>query len=76
MNRWIPLALVGVLIAPLLSASDAPEQQEAMKRLEQAVAKANIFDLPSFQMMATVQIDNRGRPLAGTYQLLWNGPEQ
>jgi len=76
MNRWIPLALVGVLIAPLLSASDAPEQQEAMKRLDQAVAKANIFDLPSFQMTATVQIENRGRPLAGTYQLLWNGPEQ
>src|SRR6266851_3698255 len=76
MNRWIPLALVGILIAPFLSASGAPEQQEALKRLERAVAKANIFDLPSFQMTATVQIENRDSPLAGTYQLLWHGPEQ
>ena len=43
--------------------------------LEQAVSKTNIFDLPSFQMTATVQIDNHGKPLDGTYRMLWNGPE-
>ncbi len=75
MNRWIPLALVSVLISPLLSASDAPEQQEAMRRLERAVSMTNIFDLPSFQLSATVQIENRGKPLDGTYRLLWDGPE-
>ena len=75
MNKWIPLALASVLISPLLSASDAHEQQEAMKRLEQAVSMTNIFDLPSFQLSATVQIENRGKPLDGTYRLLWDGPE-
>ena len=75
MNKWIPLSLVSVLISPLLSASDAHEQREAMKRLEQAVSMTNIFDLPSFQLSATVQIENRGKPLDGTYRLLWDGPE-
>jgi len=77
MNRGILLlAVVGILVSPLLDASDASKQEEAIKRLEQAVSKTNIFDLPSFQITATAQIDNRGKPLDGSYRLLWNGPEQ
>lgn len=76
MNRWIPLAIMGVLISSLLRASDAAEQQEAMKKLEQAVSKTNIFDLPSFRMTASVQVENQGEQLEGSYRLLWNGPEQ
>ena len=76
MNKWLLLVVTGALILPLLSASDTSEQQEAIRRMEQAVSKTNIFELPSFQLKASVQIDNQGRPLDGYYQLLWNGPEQ
>ena len=76
MNRYILLAIVGVLLSPLLSASDASEQQAAIKKLEEAVSKTNIFDLPSFEMKAAVQIDNGGKPVDGSYRLLWNGPER
>jgi TonB family protein len=44
--------------------------------VEEAVTRTNIFDLPSFQMRASVQVDNQGKPLDGSYQLLWNGPKQ
>jgi len=76
MSRWILLAVVSVLISPLLNASDAQERQEAINRLEQAVSRTNIFALPSFQLTAIVQIENQGKPLDGSYRLLWNGPEQ
>jgi hypothetical protein len=76
MNRYILVALVGVLLAPRPSASELPDQQDAMKKLEEAVSKTNIFELPSFQMKATWQVDRPGKPLDGSYQLLWNGPER
>ena len=76
MNRYILLAIVGILLSPLSNASDTSEQRDAIKKLEQAVSKTNIFDLPSFQMKAAVQIDNAGNQLDGSYRLLWNGPEQ
>ena len=76
MNRYILLAIVGILLSPLSSASDTSKQRDAIKRLEQAVSKTDIFDLPSFQMKAALQIDNAGKPLDGSYRLLWNGPEQ
>ena len=44
--------------------------------IAQASAKMNIFDLPTFRMSANVRIDNFGKPLDGTYSLLWNGPDQ
>jgi TonB-like protein len=75
-KRRSVLAVVGALILPFLSASNTSEQQEAIKRLELAVSRTNILDLPSFQMNASVQIDIQGKPLEGSYQLLWNGPEQ
>ena len=76
MNRHILLAIVGIFLSTLSGASDTSEQQDTRKKLEQAVSKTNIFDLPSFQMKAAVQIDNEGKPLDGSYRLLWNGPEQ
>jgi TonB family protein len=64
--------MVGLWLTPLV-ASDLSKQQEAIKKIEQAVAKTNIFELPSFQMKASVEVHYQG---TGSYQLLWNGPEQ
>jgi hypothetical protein len=77
MNRCILLAAVVALwLQPLLASDDTAKQQEAIKKLEQAVAKTNIFELPSFQMKANAHTETQGRRVDGTYQLLWNGPEQ
>lgn len=76
MKRWIYLITFGILFGPFLHASDDAKQQEAVARMEQAVSKTNIFDLPSFAMKADVHIDNHEKKMDGTYQLLWNGPDQ
>ncbi len=76
MKYILPLAIVFLCLAPLLSASDTPDRQEAIQRITQAVSKTNIFELPSFLMKADVHIDNNGKPLDGHYQLMWNGPDQ
>ena len=69
-------ATVALWLQPLLASDDAAKQQEAIKRIEQAVTHTNIFELPSFEMKATVQIATQGKLTDGTYQLLWNGPER
>ena len=56
-------------------ASDAGVR-DAKDLIEQAEAKTNIFELPCLEMKAAVRIDNKGRPLDGSYVLLWNGPDQ
>jgi len=76
MNKWISLAVVSVLLSPLLSATDAREQKEAINKLKQAVSRTNFFGLPSFRLTANVKIENQGNPLEGAYRLLWNGPEK
>jgi TonB family protein len=76
MKRYILPVMVGIFLSTLGGASDSSEQRDARKKLEQAISKTNIFDLPSFQMKAAVQIDNGGKLLDGSYRLLWNGPEQ
>jgi TonB family protein len=76
MNRCILFLLLGAFFVHLLNASDTSKQQEAINRVEQAVAKTNIFELPSFGMKANVQIENKGRLVDGTYQLMWNGSDQ
>lgn len=68
--------VVVLLLQPLLASDDPSKQQEGIKLIEQAVAKTNIFELPSFQMKASVQIENEGKLVNGSYQLLWNGPDQ
>ena len=76
MKRWICVAMLGALSPQFLGASDTAKQQEAITRLEQAVSKTNIFELPSFAMQADVHIKEDGKVIDGTYQLLWNGPNQ
>jgi hypothetical protein len=76
MNKRLALAVAMAVLPPLLPASDTPDRQDVVRRIEQAVSKTNIFELPSFRMKANLQIDNNGKPLAGTYQLLWNDPDQ
>lgn len=75
--RWLIYSIVaGVWFHPLLSAVDSAKQREAIARLEQAAQKTNIFALPSFELKADIQLENRGKPIRGTYQFLWNGPDQ
>ncbi len=76
MNRFTFLACLLLILPSAVSASDVPDRQEATKRIEHSIAKTNIFDLPSFQMKANLQVDNQGKPLDGTLELLWNGPAQ
>lgn len=76
MNRFLLLAIVGISLSALSKASDAAEQRDGRAKLEQAVSRTNIFELPFFQMKAALQIDNAGKPLDGSYRLLWNGPNQ
>jgi TonB family protein len=74
MKRYLPLIFL-LLAHSMLVASDKANRAGA-DLVEQAEAKANIFELPSFEMKASVRIDNKGNPLDGSYMLLWNGPEQ
>lgn len=76
MKRCIWLIVLNLVFGEFLSASDTAKQQEAITRLEQAVSKTNIFELPSFAMRADVQIEDHGKLVNGTYELLWNGPDQ
>jgi TonB family protein len=76
MKRCIYLFILVISFRQCLDASDTVNQQEAIARLEQAVSKTNIFELPSFAMKADVRLDNHGKKIVGTYQLLWNGPDQ
>lgn len=76
MYKYVLLALVGALLTQVSNALDTSEQRDALKKLEEAVSKTNVFDLRSFQLKATTQIEVEGKPLDGTYRLLWNGPEQ
>lgn len=52
------------------------QSQDGKDLIEKAAEKVNIFALPYFEMKANVRIDNQGKPLEGTYSLLWNGLEQ
>ncbi|MGC2170460.1 MAG: energy transducer TonB [Candidatus Sulfotelmatobacter sp.] len=76
MKRRICLIVPILVFAEFLGASDTARQQEAITRLEQAVSKTNIFELPSFAMKANVQIEDHEKSVNGTYELLWNGPDQ
>jgi hypothetical protein len=70
------ISLAVVASAVSLNASDPENPQEAVARLQQAVSKTNIFELPSFVMKAKVQIELKGKMVDGTYQLLWNGKDE
>jgi TonB family protein len=68
--------LLLVCLAQFASASGGLNRQEAAARLEEAISKTNIFELPSFVMKADIQIEAGGKLVDGTYELLWNGPDQ
>src|SRR5215470_8395988 len=72
------VASLCLVVMFLLGASTASEQQDAIKRLELAVSKTDIFSLPSFRLKANVQVqgDREGNMSDGSYTLLWNGPTQ
>lgn len=74
MKRYLPLVLLLLTHSNTLEASDKA-RREGKDLVEQAEIR-NIFELPSFEMKASVRIDNKGQPLDGSYMLLWNGPEQ
>jgi hypothetical protein len=76
MIRCLLLLALSSLYSQFLLASDTPNQLEILNQLQQATAKTNIFELPSFAMKATVEVENRGKLVDGTYRLLWNGPNQ
>jgi TonB family protein len=71
---------LGILLIALIAsanafaASDKAMQGEQM--LQAAIAKNDIRELPSFEMKASLKLDNYGHPIDGTYSLLWNGPNQ
>ncbi len=77
MKSYVILAtMVALWLQPLLASDDAARKQEAIKKIEQAVARTNIFELPSFEMKASVEVESQGKLVNGTYQLLWNGADQ
>jgi outer membrane biosynthesis protein TonB len=76
MKHCLCLVTFAFLVAQSFGASDTAKQEEAITLLQQAVSKTNIFDLPSFAMKADVQIEEHGKLVDGTYQLLWNGQDQ
>lgn len=71
----VSLMLCFLIGSVVLMASDKPKL-EGKELIDSAAERTNIFDLPSFEMRASVKIDNYGKPLDGSYLLLWNGPER
>jgi TonB family protein len=72
-SRWIVVLLLGrfLFALPLHSANTKDAQF-----ITDAIEKMNILVLPSFEVDANVRIDSDGKPLQGSYRLLWNGPQQ
>jgi TonB family protein len=79
-RTWLVVSLASVVLLlvvhPITLLASDKAKQEGKELVDQAEAKANIFALPSFEIKATVRIDNKDKPLDGSYLLLWNGPEQ
>jgi TonB family protein len=75
MKCYVPLVLLLLTHSSTLAASEK-EKVEGKDLVERADVKADIFQLPAFDMKANVRIENKGRPLDGSYVLLWNGPDR
>src|SRR2546426_4519618 len=76
MKLHLLLAVMSFLIWSSLGNASDNQSQDGKDLIEKAAEKMNIFALPYFEMKGNVRIDNQGKPLQGTYLLLWNGPEQ
>src|SRR6266436_3354840 len=70
------LLVISLVICSALGIASDSQSQEGKDLIEKAAEKMNIFALPYFEMKGNVRIDNQGKPLEGTYLLLWNGPDQ
>jgi hypothetical protein len=75
MKGWLPLIFLLLIHSITLSASDKAKR-DGKDLVEHAETKTNIFELPSFEMKASVRVDDKGKPLDGSYLLLWNGRDQ
>jgi TonB family protein len=75
MKSYVPLVLLILAHSSALAASDKAKQ-EGKDLVEQAEIKANIFELPSFELKAGVRIEDKGQLLDGSYMLLWDGPDR
>jgi len=69
-------AVVFLLVCSVFGIASNNQSQEGKDLIEKAAEKMNIFALPYFEMKGNVRIDNQGKPLDGTYLLLWNGLDQ
>ena len=73
-----PMLLV-FFVALIASASAFAGSEKAIRAeqmLQEAIARNDIRELPSFEMKASLKLDNHGHPVEGTYSLLWNGHAQ
>jgi hypothetical protein len=70
------LIVISLVICSAFGIASDNQSQDGNDLVAKAAEKMNIFALPYFEMKANVRIDNQGKPLDGTYLLLWNGPEQ
>lgn len=68
------LLIAFIALGSTAVASEKAAQAEQV--LQEAIAKNDIRGLPSFEMKASVKLDNYGHPIEGSYSLLWNGPDQ
>src|ERR1700756_5688467 len=74
MRRHLPLVLLLIMArSSILPASDKATR-EGKDLVEQAEIRANIFELPSFQMKASVRVENKGKPVDGSYILSGMSP--
>jgi hypothetical protein len=74
--RTHPLWLILLLSTSISTRASDQSKRDGEALIEKAEDQSNIFTLPDFEMHAMVQIENRGKVLEGSYQFLWNGPEQ
>jgi len=70
------LLFLFLTVYPLAVAASDHLDQEGKALVEQAERRTDIFELPSFEMRASIRMDNSGSPIEGTFLLLWNGPDQ
>jgi hypothetical protein len=76
-NGFYLLALVITAALPTVAADTKTDIKAiATQLIQDAETKSEIFALPSFDMQGTAHIVSKGKPMDGTYRLMWNGPDQ
>ncbi len=75
-RRSILLVFLMALVTTGSAFAGSEKAAKAEQMLQEAVAKNDIHELPSFEMRARLKLDNHGHPVEGTYSLLWNGRDQ